>query len=362
MKIIFDNVIFAKERQGGISNYWFELIKDYSDSSEVFFYDEKGSSQNIFRQRLDLKNNIPHLQLPLSLARLLPIYFPDKTERILYHSSFYRKLVTPAEVCEITTVHDFTHNRHAATVNRTLHNYLKYGSIRRAKGIICISNNTFKDLHTFCKPKKGQKTTVIYNGVSKEYQRLQNRDQTAEKTLKKLNLTDNFLLFVGARTNYKNFSFALEVLEEMSDYTLAVVGNDLSEKERAGINKKLLERIVVAKSISNAELNVLYNYADALLYPSSYEGFGIPIVEAMRAGCPVLALNTSSIPEVAGNAGILFEYLNILSFVEAIRRLKDPGYREEKICAGIENSKKFDWFKCQKETASFYQEVYAGYG
>jgi glycosyltransferase involved in cell wall biosynthesis len=361
MKIVFDNVIFAKERQGGISNYWFELIKVHSDSSEVFFYDEKGSSENIFRRRLELKNSIPHLQLPLTLARLLPIYFPVKSGRILYHSSFYRQLLTASQVCEITTVHDFTHNRYSAKINRTLHNHLKYGAIRRANGIICISNNTFKDLHTFCKPRRGQKTAVIYNGVSNEYGRLENKERETETILKRLNLTNNFLLFVGSRTRYKNFSFALKLLEEMTDYTLAVVGSELSEKERAGINKKVLERIVVAESISNAELNVLYNYADALLYPSSYEGFGIPIVEAMKAGCPVLALNTSSVPEVAGNAGILFEYLNISLFVEAIRRLKDPGYREEKICAGFENSKKFDWFKCQKETASFYQEVYAGY-
>lgn len=357
MNIVFDNVIFSKEKQGGISTYWYELIKNYQAAEEAFFLEEKRAGENMFRQKLNLKNVIPHFHLPLPLARLLPLYYHSKDSHFLYHSSFYRKLITKASVCEITTIHDFTHNRYSAPLNRALHNYLKYGSIKRAKGIICISKNTFNDLNKYCKPKKGQKTAVIYNGVSKDYRPVGILDSGQNSLLNKLKLRDRFLLFVGARSHYKNFSFAIQLLEQLPDYQLAVVGNPFKETELTSIGKKILDRIVLATGISNKDLNILYNHARALIYPSSYEGFGIPIAEAMKAGCPVLALNVSSIPEVAGNAGMLFDRLDVAAFKKAVKQLEESNCRMEIMNAGFENAKKFDWQKCFRETEAFYKEV-----
>jgi mannosyltransferase len=102
------------------------------------------------------------------------------------------------------------------------------------------------------------------------------------------------------------------------------------------------------------ELNALYNNAFALVYPSSYEGFGIPVVEAMKAGCPFIALNKSSIPEVAGDAGVLMDDLTIDFFNEALSRIKTD--RDEIIIKGLNQVSNFSWEKCYYETLKIYKE------
>ncbi len=111
-------------------------------------------------------------------------------------------------------------------------------------------------------------------------------------------------------------------------------------------------------NVNNSELNELYNFAHALLYPSSYEGFGIPIIEAMKTGCPVLSLKNSSIIEVSGNAAILMEQLSISKFKTAITELHKESVRNEFSEKGIINSMRFNWNKCCKETHDFYSEIY----
>jgi glycosyltransferase involved in cell wall biosynthesis len=356
MNILFDNIIFSKEKQGGISNYWYELIKNYSDNDKVQFYEERNALNNIYRSSLNLKNIVPHKELPLILSRLLPIKFDTKNDALLYHSSFYRKLKTNARVTEITTIHDFLHDYVISKLKRSVHNQLKYSSIKRANGIICISNNTYADLKKFCQPRKEQKIAIIYNGVSKVYSPLKVKGLQGLVNGYQI---DKFILYVGSRYKYKNFEFVLSVLKEAPDYKLVVVGNKFSGEELKRIDKSILTRIINLSNISNEDLNVLYNNAKVLIYPSSYEGFGLPIIEAMKAGCPVIAQKLSSIPEVAGNAGILLDQLDVNFCISKIKDLETESKRKEYVEAGFENAKRFDWEKCQTEIKEFYQDVYS---
>ena len=126
---------------------------------------------------------------------------------------------------------------------------------------------------------------------------------------------------------------------------------------RDGETKLLQKDYFHYQGISAEDLNILYNNAFCLLYPSSYEGFGIPVLEAMRAGCPVVSTNLSSIPEVAGDAGLLVNNIKVEEFVKEIEKLEDNEFRDKIIAKGLEQSKKFSWDRCFEETFEFYKEV-----
>jgi mannosyltransferase len=362
MKIFLDNIIYSKTKHGGISNYWYELSKYLleNDKNEVNFFQENTDLTNFHRSELNISNgNIIQLENKNKiLSRLLPIKHASE-EKFIYHSSYYRALSGSKNKIEVTTVYDFIHNYYFPLLKRIVHNNLKYNAIKRSKGVICISKNTYADLQKFCPTKASQKAEVIYVGVSNDYFPLQSLNDNNSLYLKSLNLESGFFLFVGGRTNYKNFDFVVDIINNINNIKLVVVGGgNLSNLELNKFTKEALARTVFIGAASNNELNVLFNNALSLIYPSSYEGFGIPVVEAMRAGCPVIGLNNATIREVAENSAILLEKLSLKEFENNLIKLKNKDFRQEIIQKGLIESKKYSWEKCSRETAEFYQNLY----
>jgi mannosyltransferase len=359
MKIIYDNIIYSKLSQGGISNYWFELSKFLLKKKEnIYFYENKETNTNFHRNLLEIpENKIIHNTNPSksSILNRMSSVKINESDKFLYHSSYYRPLTGSNNYSEVTTVHDFTHNFYAPIHKKMVHNLIKYESIKRAKGIICVSNNTYKDLLKFCPPKKNQKVEIINNGVSDDFLVIE-----PSKIESKFSFSiekNTYILYVGSRENYKNFNFVIELLKSNRDLKLIVVGKAFTRKEMQIIGETKT-RINIASNVSNQDLNIFYNNALAFIYPSSYEGFGIPIIESMKAGCPVIALNASSIPEVAGNAGVLIDKLDPVLTNKIIKNLSQNDFRNEVIEKGIIHSKKFSWDKCCNETLDFYNEVF----
>jgi mannosyltransferase len=362
MKIILDNIIYSKVNQGGVSNYWFELSKYLLNQSEdeVFFHEESNVFENFHRQQLEIPADafLSNAKGKFSiLSRVAPIKY-DSEDFFLYHSSYYRALKGVPNHREVTTIHDFTHNYFSPPHKRFVHNQLKFSAIKRSKGLICVSQNTYNDLRKFCPVCPDQKIEIIHNGVSNDYFPIKNYSNLELEFYNKNKLEENYVIYIGTRTNYKNFSFVVALLKEIKNLKLVVVGSQLTNAERKLFNTDLERRTVIFTGITNIELNLLYNNATALVYPSSYEGFGIPILEAMKSGCPVIALDNSSISEVAGSAGILLKQLQIPKFIQNIENLqKNTSFRAEISGKGIEHSKQFSWEKCCQETHNFYKEI-----
>lgn len=361
MKIFLDNIIYSKTKNGGVSNYWYELSKFLINEKkdELKFFEDPNATSNFHRSLLQIDvNSIIPVDKSSIISRLLPIKYKS-SEKFIYHSSYFRKLSGAKNQIEVTTIYDFIHNYYSSFLKKEIHNNLKFNAIKRSKGIICISKNTYKDLQKFCPTKTNQKAEVIYVGVSDDYFPISNFSENEKSFLKNNKLENDFILYIGGRTNYKNFDFSAAILNENKNLKLVIVGGGiLTDKEIKLFHKEALERIIFIPSVQNSELNVLFNNALALLYPSSYEGFGIPVVEAMRAGCPVIGLNNATIREIAENSALLLDDLTVSDFERNIQQLSNMEYRKEVIAQGLEESKKYSWDRSSRETREFYESLY----
>jgi glycosyltransferase involved in cell wall biosynthesis len=362
MKLLLDNIIYTKVKNGGVSNYWFELNKYLLDQTndEVRFFEQQTNISNFHRSLLSIpeENLIQVKNNQFGLSRILPLDYKSQ-EKFIYHSSYYRGLHGAKNKVEVTTVYDFIHNYYASPLKMIAHNHLKFNAIKRSKGVICISKNTYTDMQKFCPTKVHQKTEVIYVGVSNDYFPIDTLSIPEKLYLKQHHIENDFLLFVGGRTNYKNFDFVVRVLNENKDLKLVVIGGGvLTKKEQKLFTSESLERLILIPTAKNEELNVLLNSALALIYPSSYEGFGIPVVEAMRAGCPVIGLNNATIREVAEKSALLLDNLDLKSFQTQRLLLQNLDFRKQIIEIGLLESKKYSWEKCSRETHEFYKSLW----
>jgi mannosyltransferase len=353
MKIIFDNIIFSLQKGGGISVYWSEMLSRVKDDKRGFSVFES-KNDNIFRLGLNLKHT-DHEFFPVKILRYLPFtkWLPAKS---IFHSSYYR-ISLQKNVANITTVHDFTYEYFKSGLPRVVHSWQKSFAIKNSAGIICVSENTRNDLLSFYPDVDQALIKVIYNGVSEDFHINPNASNLLERFFPDL-INKRYLLFIGDRSAYKNFNVVVNVLKKLTNYYLVIVGGGrFSQKELDFIEEGNV-RIKHFQGIDNVKLNTLYNKAFCLVYPSSYEGFGIPVLEAMRAGCPVISARLSSIPEVAGEAGLLIDSVSADEIMKKIIQLESNTFRDNIIRKGFVQSAKFSWDKCFNETFSFYKEIY----
>lgn len=353
MKVILDNIIFSLQKAGGISVYWSELLsrlKDDKYGCSVF----ESKNDNIFRAGLELKNTA-HEILPVKILRYLP-FTKGLSPKSIFHSSYYR-ISLQKNVANITTVHDFTYEYFKSGLPRLVHSWQKRLAIKSSDGIICVSENTKNDLLSFYPDIDQGLIKVIYNGVSEDFYLDHEAARLLEKFFPDL-VKKRYLLFVGDRSAYKNFNVVVDVLKSLKDFYLVIVGGGRLNPKELNFIAGYETRVKIFQGIDNATLNALYNNAFCLVYPSSYEGFGIPVLEAMRAGCPVVGTSFSSIPEVSGEAGLLIDNISADKVIEKLVQLENGAFRDKIISKGLAQSAKFSWDKCFNETLGFYQEIY----
>lgn len=337
--IIYDDIIYSLQQSGGVSVYW-KMLEDFIPVHERFVYN--GKEKNIFYIKRE-KELMSHKNILLERYKNITLNHLDP---FIFHSSYYRYCKNKNAV-NITTVHDFTYELFRFDIKSVLHKLQKKNTVMHSDGVICISENTKKDLFRYYPNYKG-KIAVIYHGFdAKTYNYKQN-----------VNRTHN-VLFVGARTKYKGFDFTLQLLSKLPMFNLKIVGGgQITKKENDLLEHYIPNRYEHLGFVPDDQLAKLYNESFALFYPSEYEGFGFPVIEAQACGCPIICQRKSSIPEVSGDKCIYVDSSDIVKSVEEIRKLFIKDFYTKIQSEGLENVKRFSWEKCVKQTLHFYEECF----
>lgn len=227
--------------------------------------------------------------------------------------------------------------------------------IQKANKIIAISNCTKYDILNVYPNIHPDKISVVYHGSS------------IDKSKKFIYFKDPnkvYVLFVGQRKGYKNFMWFLNAVSSwlvQENISLLCIGGSVFDKEEIQkIDALGLNNLAFQYTASDDQLYGIYAGALAFVFPSKYEGFGIPILEAMSSGCPVVLPPLSSFPEVAGDAGIYYENEDVISLITQLKRLKsDFDFRQNYISRGYQRADNFSWSKMVDESLKVYQSVLA---
>lgn len=271
-------------------------------------------------------------------------------------SSYITPLFLPKSIKKIVVVHDLVaflfphkHNKKAVLIEKLL---LKR-AVKKADVVVTVSENTKRDLLNKYKIDK-QKIEVINCSASDEFKPI--KKELLLPFAKKTNLPKNFFLAVGTlepRKNYVNLIKAFIILnKEFPEYHLIIVGQkgwDYEEIYQQIRENYLNKKVHILGYLSSKSIVSLYNLAKAFVFPSYYEGFGIPPLEAMKCGCPVIASFTSSIPEVVNDSAILINPENFNEIAGAMIKLaKDEDFCEKLKNRGLLRSKHFSWKESAK--------------
>jgi glycosyltransferase involved in cell wall biosynthesis len=237
-------------------------------------------------------------------------------------------------------------------------------STKRAKLIITVSHY-IKNKIVRCLKVPANKIRVIYHGVSKHF--YPNKDKLLIKRITgKYGIMGPYILFVGTFHKNKNLIRLLEAFKHLKISTklphrLVLAGGKggLYEDVLDSIVKfELTELVYLPEYISDEDLPILYNGADSFVFPSLFEGFGMPVLEAMACGTPVITSNLCSLPEVVGDAALRIDPYSTDSIAEGIYKvLSDSRLYNELVSRGLERAKQFSWEKTAKETLNVYREL-----
>lgn len=353
MKIYIDMIAFYLQKAGGITNVWKELlIRILGGELDIVLILQDTKCENIyFKQIMDFHPNVVlERGGKVRITRYLPVDC-DMEKESGFISTYYR-ISRNKSIRQYVLVHDFTYEYYVKGIRKHVHSWQKKKAVWNADVVICVSKNTKKDLLKFYKWAKEKEIHIIYNGVNEVYRKLDNVGYINE--LQQYNNTP-FLFYVGSRVHYKRFDFAVKIAGE-SGYGLVIIGGGALQKEEIKmLHENMGDNYLHISGISDETLNLMYNKAVALIYPSEYEGFGMPIVEAQMAGCPVIAHKGSAISEVIKDQSMLLENYSVQGAVKMINQLNDLNQRERIRLEGLESAKRFRWGETYKKYEVLFQ-------
>lgn len=357
-------------QMGGISQYILYLLpalaKIDPESRYIVFHSRKDSNNYIPQEAGNFKHGVLYtpchhrierwsLSLELVRHRLDVLHSPDFIPPTF---GARRKVVT---------VHDLNFMYYpdflTADSRRYYSNQIEW-AVRTADHIIADSNHTRQDLVEILGVSE-EKITTVYLAANPLYRKPRSPEEI-DRTLKRFGLEENFVLFVGTLSPRKNIStlmtaYSRLVEESRLNVPLVLVGSKgwLSEEvfEQIG-NLRMGSRIRHLENVSDVELACLYSAAGLLALPSFYEGFGLPPLEAMHCGCPVVSSDRGSLPEVIGEAGFYVDPDDVDGWVAAMDRfLTDKALRDTSIGNGFAQANQFSWERTAQMTLAIYKNL-----
>jgi glycosyltransferase involved in cell wall biosynthesis len=363
IRILYDHQIFTSQTYGGISRYFYELMCCFADSRKVDcevsisysnneYLSGAGTVRPFFRDRKFVgKTSLLNFVNTRRSIRTLADGAFDVFHPTYYHPYFLKHLRKKPYVI---TVYDMVHELYpemfpADDPTRAW----KGETVRNAAGVIAISQSTKNDVVRLYGIAP-DRVRVIWLGNS-----LRPTGEQGEAPA----LPDRYLLYVGHRGGYKNFPFFIKavtpVLQADPGLQIVSLGGGAFSQTETGLFQELgISGRVKQVSLPDEALPNLYRRAAAFVYPSLYEGFGIPILEAFASGCPVVASDASCFPEVAGDAALYFDPREESSLKERIERiLYSDGVSENLITKGLQRVQEFSWEKTAQETKAVYESV-----
>lgn len=359
MKVLFDYQILATQRYGGISRYFYELITNLKNcgvetsikcffNRNSYFEDYFGKKYNPVIDKIKGKGFVNRLYMKM----ILRIGHYD-----IFHPTYYDNyFLSDNKGKLVITVYDMIHEilpEYFSSDDSTIQQ--KKQLIYKADHIIAISESTKRDILKIYPDIPESKISVIYiasNFVSCE-------DEQIDKKF-----PHKYILFVGSRYGYKNYKAFFEavrpILNEDTELSLVCLGGGKFSDEETKLHGKLKER-AMQMDVNDNTLSYAYSHAECFVFPSLYEGFGIPTLEAFACKCPVVLSSTSSMPEVGGDAAVYINPTDVHDMTESIKRVLE-NYDLRKIMRerGLQQLKKFNWGQIALETADCYRKVLKG--
>jgi glycosyltransferase involved in cell wall biosynthesis len=334
------NLAEAKLSLNFSNNHYLDEINEIKVKS--FFKNKK------FLGKLTLTN---YLNTPGSIFQII------KNDFDIFHPTYYRPYFIKflKKKPFVLTVYDMTHELFPESVHRfDKTSEHKKILVKKAERIIAISHNTKNDLVRLLNVPE-EKIEVIHLASS--------LDKKFSLSKDKINLPERYILFVGTRKKYKNFQNLLLAFNNLSKidenlYLICSGGGNFSEDEKIKFQELGLAKKIFYKPADDISLATLYSNALTFVFPSLYEGFGIPVLEAMNCDCPVVLSNVSSLPEIAQDAAIYFDPKDVNDITRALSDVVfDIQKREELINKGRARRENFSWLKTAKETIKLYEKI-----
>lgn len=358
MKILFDHQIFCLQQYGGVSRYYMELAyelnrnKDISIDIPVLFSKNQYLTDLKHNKCYDIKNKWIDRLIKL-INRAYTIWRLSIEKYDIIHPTWHAPYIIPFSKGKLViTIHDMIHEIYGPNNSKDIKNKKRY--IYNSDAIIAISQNTKNDILRFYPDISPNKIKVIYHGTNY---------LPHGKEPKIVSVPDKYILFVGKREGYKNAEILIKVvydiIQEKKDIVLFMAGGGAFKKEETNlINTLRVGKYIVQADVSDSELSYLYRHAICFVYPSKYEGFGFPILEAFNNECPVISSKASCLPEVGGEAALYFDpddrkelYLQITALID------NEELRNKYILRGKERAKFFSWEKTAEQTLDLYREI-----